>query len=322
MRKAVKIWLGIAVALIAVGLMLFGSMMTALKWDFGGLSTVKYDENEYVLDEAIHSISVVTRTADIVVVPSQEGGSASVSCYEQEKLHHAVSVRDGVLTVELEDTRKWYERIVVMSFKTPKITVTLPAGEYGSLSVKASTGDVEIAKDFAFESIDASVSTGDVKNSASAAKSVAIRATTGGISLENISAGALKLSVSTGRVTLTDVDCAGDVEIEVSTGKSILRDVTCQNLISSGDTGDISLKNVIASGGFSIERSTGDVDFEGCDAAEITIKTDTGDVEGSFLTEKVFIPHSDTGKVSVPDTKSGGVCRITTDTGDIKITIG
>ena len=49
--------------------------------------------------------------------------------------------------------------------------------------------------------------------------------------------------------------------------------------------------------------------------------TDTGDVKGSLLSEKIFIPTTDTGDVDVPKTVTGGRCEITTDTGDIKITV-
>ena len=52
------------------------------------------------------------------------------------------------------------------------------------------------------------------------------------------------------------------------------------------------------------------------------IKTSTGKVVGSLLTEKVFNAKSDTGKVEVPNTTSGGSCTITTDTGKIQVTIG
>ena len=40
-----------------------------------------------------------------------------------------------------------------------------------------------------------------------------------------------------------------------------------------------------------------------------------------FLTEKIFIAKTDTGEIKVPETTSGGKCKITTDTGDIKIEI-
>ena len=61
--------------------------------------------------------------------------------------------------------------------------------------------------------------------------------------------------------------------------------------------------------------------LDGCDAAEIFIETDTGDITGTLLTEKVFDAHSDTGRVAVPKTGSGGSCKLNTDTGDIKVTV-
>ena len=70
-----------------------------------------------------------------------------------------------------------------------------------------------------------------------------------------------------------------------------------------------------------VERSTGDVRLEQCDAEELDIRTDTGDVKGSLLTEKVFIVRSDTGRIKVPESITGGKCRVTTDTGDIEITV-
>ena len=61
--------------------------------------------------------------------------------------------------------------------------------------------------------------------------------------------------------------------------------------------------------------------FELCDAGELFIETDTGNVKGSLLSEKIFIVSSDTGRIDVPKSTSGGRCEIETDTGDIKITL-
>ena len=70
-----------------------------------------------------------------------------------------------------------------------------------------------------------------------------------------------------------------------------------------------------------LDRDTGDIDLEDCDADEIFIVTDTGDVKGTLLSEKVFITKTDTGDVNVPNSISGGRCEITTDTGDINISL-
>jgi hypothetical protein len=40
-----------------------------------------------------------------------------------------------------------------------------------------------------------------------------------------------------------------------------------------------------------------------------------------LLSEKVFITKSDTGRIDVPETVTGGKCKITTDTGSIRIYI-
>ena len=88
-----------------------------------------------------------------------------------------------------------------------------------------------------------------------------------------------------------------------------------------GDTGDVNMTNLIATRKITIERSTGDISFDRCDASELEVKTSTGDVIGTLLTEKVFITRSSSGKIDVPETITGGKCKVTTSTGDIKIKI-
>ena len=319
MSKTIKIWLIVAVVLMLIGCIMFAGVMARLNWNFASLSNDQHETNEYQLSEDFRSISIVADTADIVFVPS-ENTTSRVVCYEQANQKHSVTVKDDVLVIEVVDERKWYEYIG-FNFGDSKLTVYLPEGEYGALSIESDTGDVEISNDFQFESVEISEHTGDVTNYASASGEMKIKTTTGDIRVEDVSAGALALSVSTGRVTASNITCAGDVTVNVSTGKAFLTDVVCKGVTSRGNTGDISLKNVIASGTFSIERSTGDVELEGSDAAEIFVTTDTGDVKGTLLSEKVFIVQTDTGRVIVPNSMAGGRCEITTDTGDIKISI-
>ncbi len=319
MRKSVIVWLVIATVLVVIGFVMFAAVMTANGWDFTALSTVKYETNTYEIGEEFHHVSIKTATADIVFLPSEDG-TCKVVCYEEDHAKHLATVREDTLTVEVFHKKKWYHHIGI-SFGTPKLTVYLPQTEYGKLLIEESTGDIEIPQTFGFESVDITASTGDVKCQASASGDVRIKASTGKIDIENISVRSLSLSVTTGNVSVSGVSCEGDVTVGVSTGKTYLTDVSCKNLTSSGNTGDLFLKNVIVAESFSIERSTGKVKFDGCDAAEIFVKTDTGDVTGTLLSEKVFVTTTDTGKVEVPRSVSGGRCEITTDTGDIRISI-
>lgn len=319
MSKKTKIWLMVAASLILTGLIIFAVVMTVLKWDFRKLSTFKYETNEHVITEEFKNITVIGRTENIVFLPS-DNSEIKVICYEQEKLRHVVSVKNGTLVIELKDERKWYEHIGI-NFSTSKLTIYLPNGKYGDLNVKSSTGDVKISGDLQFNIINVSLSTGSIKNSASASGSVKLRTSTGFISVENINAASLDLLVTTGDVKVLGANIEGDVIVKVSTGDCKLTNVKCDNVISGGNTGDLKMTNVIAEGTFAIKRSTGDVELRMCDANDIEITTDTGDVKGILLTEKIFFAKSDTGSVEVPESVFGGRCKITTDTGDIRISI-
>lgn len=300
MNKGTKIWLVIGALLVILGLILFGAVMNVNNWDFNKLGTVEYETNTWQLDGEFHNISIDSDTADIQIVPSEDG-VGRVVCREPSNEKHEVSVQNGTLTIQLVPEKKWYENISIVTFDNIEITVYLPENIYSTLSIEESTGDILIPKEFQFENIDVSVSTGDVQCFASASKEIKIKTSTGDISVENVSTDTMELSVSTGDANVTSV--------------------FCNNFVSDGDTGRLSMKNVVAMETISIERDTGDVLFDKCDAAELYIETDTGYVKGSLLSEKNFFAQSDTGRVDVPETMSGGKCEVKTDTGDIKLTI-
>ena len=268
MKKSTKIWLITATSLVALGCIMFSVAMTKIHWDFTKLSTVKYETNTYEVTDDFNSISMLTDTADILFVQSDDK-ICKVVCYEMSDMKHTTTVQNNTLTINVTDEREWYDHIGI-TLGSPKITVYLPKTEYDSLAIKEDTGDIEVPKDFKFGSIDIATSTGDI--------------------------------------TVSGVTCEGDLKINVSTGKVNLTDIKCKSLISDGSTGDFSLKNVIATEKFSIERSTGDVKFDDCDATEIWVKTDTGDVTGNLLSEKIFITQTSTGDVLVPKSTNGGKC--------------
>lgn len=311
MRKVMKILLVIAACLIILGGALFALSM---------LNAEEYENNTHIVSQTFENVTINTDTADITFALSEDG-TCKVVCHEPVKAKHAVTVQDDTLTVNQVNEKKWYDYIGI-SFDSPKITVYLPDAAYETLVIKDHTGDIRIPKGIRFERMEICATTGNVNTGASVPEVIKITTSTGNIHVENVSAGGLELSVTTGKITVSDASCAADVKLYVSTGKTELTNVKCRNLLSEGDTGDLSMKNVVATGKLTVERSTGDVKLTGCDAAELLIETDTGDVTGSLLTDKVFVTKTATGRVNVPETTSGGKCKIKTDTGDIHITIG
>ena len=321
MRKAIKIWLIVAAALILIGGMIFVGVMSLMEWNFMNLSTDKVVENEHEISADLKNIIINSTTSDIKILPSNDE-KIRIKCRETKKLEHEVYAINDTLEIVLNDERKWYEHIQIgINLSIPTVTVYLPQKEYDSLTVKSSASKVEVEKALCFGNINIEVSTGDVDCDASVKESLKIKASTGDIDVENASVGSLELSASTGKITASKIDCEGDVNVSVSMGKVTLSDIRCNNLISTGDTSDITLINVVAAEKFDINRSTGDVRLEGCDASDIFIVTDTGRVSGSLLSSKIFVTKTDMGDIDVPYSDGDGRCEIKTDTGDIRITV-
>ncbi len=319
MSKGKKWWLILAAILTAAGLFIFLGAMAVLDFDFKRLNLMKFETNTYEVREDFTQIVIDVDTTEIEFARS-DSAQCRIVCVEREREKHTAAVKDGTLTIGTLDTRKWYDHIG-FSFGSPRLTVYLPREKYASLSVNTHTGDLEIPADFAFENLTVSGTTADVNCLASVSDAMNIELTTGSITVSETNVGALALSATTGRIELSSVTCGGAMEVSTTTGGMKLTGVTCQSLTSRGDTGRMILKNVIASDLMSIERSTGNVVFEGSDAEQIQVKTSTGHVTGTLLSPKVFVTETGTGRVRVPKTASGGICEITTGTGNIEIDI-
>ena len=320
---------------------------------FGGGMEVKKTD----ITDSFEKINISVDTADVNFVLTNDD-SCRVEAYDRKKIRYDVSVENGTLNVNTVDERRWFERI--FNPGGAKLTVYLPESEYDSFTIDASTGDITVPEDFKLGNLDIKLSTGDTTILASVVESIEIEGNTGDVTIKDITCGSLEVNISTGKTTISGVTASGEIDIEcttgdvnankinasgylsvetstgeivisdanctalitkVSTGKCNLSDINCESFESTGDTGDVSMANLIASGKISIERSTGDVRFDRCDASELDVETSTGSVRGTLLTEKVFVTGTSTGRVDVPETTTGGKCKITTSTGDIKIEI-
>ncbi|MBR2446377.1 MAG: DUF4097 family beta strand repeat protein [Clostridia bacterium] len=315
MKKSIMISLIVAGALVLFGAGLFAGAMTAVGWDFSILNTYEVVNNTYDVDEPFTNISIDTDTVDIRFAKSSDG-KCRVATRDTSNHIYSVAVEDGTLHIRV-DFKGLFE--IGIGVYDSFVTVYLPEDAYGALTIKEDTGDIEIPGNFSFESMDIELDTGDVVSHADVTGTCRIEATTGDIKVENASVGALALRTTSGDIAVSDVVCAGNFSANVRTGDTFLTNLICTDLTSTGTTGELKLTNVITSGKIDIMRDTGDVTFEGADAASIKVETSTGDVTGTLLSDKIFRYKTSTGRVELPPTTTGGICEITTDTGDIQI---
>ena len=317
--SAVKKMIIAAVSLLVVGVLICGVTFAIYGFDYHKFSTVEYETNTYEVKEDFQNITIEANTEDITFIPSSDG-TCKVVCLEEKENPHQVSVEEDTLIIFKEKQNIQFFHVGIIT-ESPKIEVYLPNDTYQALLVDADSSDVNIPKEVSFDSICVTLDTGEIECQASVNANITMKTDTGNITISEISASEMKLTLETGRMDIKNVELSGNLEIREETGRVDMENVTCRNLTSNGDTGKIALTNVVASGELNIERSTGDVHFNGCDAETIYVRTDSGDVTGSLLSDKVFITDTDTGNIDVPKTITGGRCEITTDTGDIEINV-
>ena len=95
--------------------------------------------------------------------------------------------------------------------------------------------------------------------------------------------------------------------------------MNCNKLDIKINTGDTELVNTLANEDFNMNGNTGDVELDRFDASNIYIDLSTGNVKGTILSNKIFNAKSQTGSVNVPETYTGGICKITVSSGNINI---
>ena len=275
-RTAIAILIAVLVVAIGAGLLFAG--LSAVSFRFDRLDRTEYMTNTYEFDGAVERVDMKGYTADLELLTAEDGRCRVVSA-ESDREKYSVSLENGTLTIRPQaQAKKWS----LFSFKSPKITVYLPAGAYELLKVELDTGDVTADRTLSFEAMDILFGTGDLTMSGVQANQVAAHGSTGDIRLSDMAPETMTLSVSTGKIVLSNVVCAGDLRCESTTGDIRLTDV---------------------------------------DGANIYLKASTGDITGTIRTEKVFAASASTGEVKVPAGAAGGRCEVRTSTGDIRLSI-
>ena len=143
---------------------------------FGLTSCSKSFINEHAIAEKFDHIQITTDTADVNVIPTD--GECRVVCNELKKLTHGVTVENGVLKIQVSDTRS---RLGKLFTPETSVTVYLPTADYTTLAIEVDTGDVSVSKITCTSSVSAKIDTGDVELENVKASEIAVGTDTGEI---------------------------------------------------------------------------------------------------------------------------------------------
>lgn len=278
----------------------------------------KMIENTITLDDTYDKMSFKIETANLTIEKSTES-TTKIVFTETKKITHEAKIIDNTLTVTVNDTRKWYEKIFNFNDFKIKAIAYIPAAEFESLTVDTATGNVNVPSDFTFENVNLKSSTGNIEFKAIVNDKLEASASTGNITISDSKPQNIVASASTGNINISNVEVVEKIEAKTSTGNISIKDSKATDLYVRLSTGNITLTNYVSSNSMELIASTGNIKFDRVDANTISAKTSTGSIKGTLLTGKTFDAESDTGKVTVPLGTTGGLCKLRTDTGRILI---
>ena len=320
MKKGTKISLIVAGILLVLGLIL-----CAIVIGTGDLENLKADDGmemkSTTIQQEFRTIRVHTAEADIRLMRAEDG-VCRVEYPVDKYSNYIISTENGVLMVQYETNRKWYDWISFgLAFKKREVRVYLPSEQYDALLLTSASGD--IAVDLGVEYVSAKVTSvsGDIAFHANVKADCDLQSTSGDVLLHNVRS-------------------TGNVEVQSTSGKCTATDITCQNFLAKSASGDLVLGSIMAnefvadtlSGEMtlagcvgqtlSMESTSGDIEFTRCEGEKINITTVSGDVEGSFKSGKTFECHTTSGDITTPPSVAdAGKCTIKTTSGDVEIDI-
>ena len=325
----------IALVLIAVG---FVTGCVAVGISGGNFFVSNKTTNTYTVEESFGNILINDDTGDILVKKSNDG-ICRIECVESENIKYSVKVEDGALSIEKNDSRKWYE-MVEFNFDiddTIELVISLPEGWCEDITLDSSTSDLKLEEGItcknininlstgnitsyakASESFIATVSTGDVQVFGADSKIITLRTGSGNILLENISASTeINATANTGDLRIAEVN-SGKITVKTSTGEQVLKYITCESITAESSTGDKYFTSVTASGDIKLISDTGDVRFEEISARNLTVTTSSGSQKytDTKLSENLNLTAG-TGDISLDGVDAAEI-KIKTTTGEVK----
>lgn len=259
-------------------------------------------QKTHEVQEAFTSIHVEDVDCAVRILPSSDG-RCRVVCHDRADgtVYHTVAAQGGELKIRRHETRKWYQFFDV-SLEEAAVEVYLPENAYRELAISTVSGRIEVNSGFTFERVSLHSSSGSIRMLSDVHEELKAESSSGRVTVEAASPDELTAKSVSGRVTVSNTRCGG------ATVKTT--------------SGSIELNDVIAEKELSIRTTSGGVTLNGCDGGSVRVKTVSGSVKGTLLSGKMFVTHTVSGSVRVPESVGGGECEVHTTSGSIRLDVG
>lgn len=336
MKNSKRKWLLLAAALVILGAALCQGAYAAMGYDLTKLNSEMLETSSYKIEVPFSQISIKASDAKVVLLPS-ENKNCWVQCTSWKNEPYTAKVIGKTLTIQ--PAKSPIIRLFRFALGEPSILLYLPNSYYEQLSIETGSGNMDLPQDFSFSNAQLKSSSGNICLESRVDNKLSAKTSSGYLLVNGVSckemtllsssgngevcyggADRLQIKSSSGEISLSYLDC-GELEAEASSG-----DISLTGVQLSGDlkvnttSGTISL-NICNAGSLKLNSSSGTISLTNCDAGSLELRSSSGDILGSLLSDKKFIAKSSSGSIQVPETGSGGVCKVETSSGDIHFKI-
>ena len=302
MRKAPKIILITAAALIGTGTVLSCGAWAAAGFDTARLSTVNYDWHQTVSaleDEATspHKSIVITSEFENVLLEPADGDAIELEYWTGNCQSVSVEDTDGVLKIDV-DSQPMEGVMIDLSpaeaggVEDTSTVVRVPASFTGEVEVHSDSGEVFAENVHGLAGLRSSNSNGDVV-------------------AKNVSAAELDAINENGDTLLSGVEAdavlATNFNGDISLGGATAREAEVVN-----ESGDIMLVNMTLESALTCNSVNGDISAQRLDVVTSSVENVNGDIYLSYLgDESVYRinAHSNLGDIDAPHGGDGSADR-------------
>lgn len=294
------IWIaGILCLVLGTALVLIGAYFYT--------DTLDYQKLDKGFSGEITALCIDCDGQDVYIRPSADR-NCRVSCTGFGGTEYSVELVNGVLFVTSKG--ETLESVFLRLFAgEAKVTVELPPQyfhePYESLEVSTASGDILVEEGLIFQRCDLTASSGDVSFLADVWGRMNIETSSGDIKLADSSS-----AFSVHQVTLST--SSGDIRVEGQNAFSL----SAQNA-----SGDVTLDSCEIYE-LTVSCTSGDVELRYVDLESCNLQTISGDVSAGIGKTMDFHCSTTSGDIDIPPPATkGGLCQITTTSGDIRVWI-
>lgn len=319
MKKHIKILIISSVVSIFIGAsMMLGAWLVLRSNAADMVAGLEFEEKTLTLTEPFTKININTLNSSIELLPSPDG-VCRIVCSDNEKLYHQISVSGSQLNINQNADWQWYEMLNGLFQKDSlSLRVYLPEAEYMLLHAYSGSGDITIAPDFRFQTVNTYTKRGNTEATALYAENLTICSVSGDLILRELAAANdIYLESISGFMQIEKLS-AVNVTTHASGGRTVLENIASDYLRATTVSGDIHMTGSSFRNTTYFETGSGSIAIADSNCAEQSLQTSSGSVTLQNITGDSLNARTESGAILIENALYNSSLLCVTTSGEIQ----